>query len=117
MADPATSVIDPLAIVGRPAVIKVTATADFNYTINSPGRILALSLHGQGTFGGGTLSLRGSNDGTNFFALPTAVSMTASGIASVAPADLGYRFYDIQLTGSTTPSITAIVCINLDANG
>jgi hypothetical protein len=117
VADPLTSVLDPLAQVGRFAAIKVTTDPtvdDFDYIFHAPAKLRAMSLHGQGSsFGAGTLSLQGSNDGDNFFALPTAVSITANGVASVALADLGYRFYRIHLTGSTNPTLTAIVSLNL----
>ena len=116
MADPLTSVLDPLATIGRPAAIKVTTDAtvdDFDYIFQAPAKLRAMSLDGKGTFGSGTLSLQGGNNGTDFYALPTAVSMTADGIASVALADLGYRFYRIHFTGSTNPTLTAIVTLNL----
>lgn len=117
MADPLTSVLDQLATGGRAALIKVTTDPtvdDFDYIFTAPKGLRAMSLHGQGSsFGSGTLSLQGSNDGTNFAELPVAVALTANGIKSVAVADLGYAYYRIHLTGSTNPTLTAIVAMNL----
>ena len=118
MADPLTSVLDPLAQVGRVAVIQVTTDPtvdDFDYIFDAPAGLRAMSFHGEGSsFGAGTLSLQCSNDRSNFYVLPTAVSITANGVASVALADLGYHHYRIHLTGSTNPTLTATVVLNLD---
>lgn len=93
--------------------IKVTATADTDndsYDFQLRGTPIAMSLHAQGAdFGSGTAAIQASNDGTNFAALPTAVSLTANGIKSVALADLGYSWYRIDLSGATNPTVTISV--------
>lgn len=91
--------------------VKVNFTADGDYQFQPEHPMRALSLQGDGNDGGGTVSLQGSNDGTNFFALPTAVSLTAAGVATVAQADLGYLWYGVHLTGSTTPTLACVVGI------
>lgn len=117
MADPATSIVSPSAEQAPSLpLVKVTTTAavdDFDYIFRAPNGIRAMSLQGDGTFGSGTLSLQGSNDGATFAELPTAVSLTVNGIKSVAVADLGYAYYRIHFAGSTNPTVTAIVAMNL----
>lgn len=90
-------------------VIKITATADFDYAFVPEHSVWAISLGSDGNDGGGTLSLQGGVDGTNFYALPTAVSLTAAGIASAARNDLGYPYYNLHLAGSTNPTLTCYV--------
>lgn len=87
------------------------ATADF--TVERP---TAMSVQAQSTnFNTKTLSLQASNDGVNYAALPTAVALTASGIKSVAVADLGYLFYRINIDGAplATMTVTVIAQTNL----
>jgi len=89
--------------------VKVTATADatYKFAVNKPVR--AMSLHAQGSsFGAGTVELKGSNDGTNFLSLPTAKTLAANGIASVAVIDC-FLYYQIVLSGSTNPSLAISV--------
>jgi hypothetical protein len=42
--------------------------------------------------------MQGSNDNSTFVALPTAVSLTALGVKSVAPADLGFLYYRLAFS-------------------
>lgn len=60
-----------------------------------------------------TLVVFGGNDGSNFYVLATAISVTANGIKGVAVADLGYRFYQVNLSGAPTAAlvVTAIGCL------
>jgi hypothetical protein len=69
----------------------------------------SIALQATGTFGGGTIALTGSNDGTNFYALPTAVTRTTPGLAAAAANGLGFRYYRLELTGATGPALTVSV--------
>ena len=93
--------------------VVVTATANTDndsYDFQLRSSPIAMSLHAQGAdFGSGTAAVQGSNDGTNFAALPTAVSLTANGIKSIALADLGYSWYRIDLSGATNPTVSITV--------
>lgn len=93
--------------------ITLTATANFSYVFQAPHGLSGMSLQSDGNDGGGTLVIQGSNDGVTFAALPTAVSLTAAGIASIAVADLGYCYYQVDLSGSTGPTLTCWVGMNV----
>ena len=92
--------------------ITVTATADTDsdtYDFEPGHPMRAMSIQTVGDDGAGTTNLLCSNDGTTFAALPTAKSMTAAGVLSVVQADLGFRWYRIELTGATDPTLTILV--------
>ena len=91
------------------AVIKLTCTANFDFDFCPEHPLWAMAIGGDGNDGAGTLTLQASVDGTNFYALPTSVSLTAAGIASVARNDLGYPYYRLTLTGSTTPTLVSYI--------
>src|SRR5690606_22699135 len=63
-----------------------------------------------GTFGGGTVTLEGSNDGSNWVALKnhanTPISLTDEGIESVLEHT---RYVRPVLTGATSPDLTITV--------
>lgn len=84
----------------------VSLDANGNVVLGDLSKYDSITLHATGTFGGGTLALEAGNDETNFAALPTAVSLTAAGIKSVAADGLGYKSYRLALSGATSPSIT-----------
>lgn len=89
-------------------VFTLTANNDVvNFTPNHSMRGMTIQV--EGTFSAGTLALQGSNDGTTFYALPTAVSLTAAGVKSVAQLDLAYDVFRVTVTGATTPSLTVTV--------
>lgn len=88
--------------------ITVTFTTATTYDFMPEHPIRAMTLQGDGNDNGGTLSLQGSNDGTNFFALPTAVSLTAAGLASVVVADMGYHNYRVNLSNITGTSVAVV---------
>jgi hypothetical protein len=90
-------------------IVKLTATADFDYAFAPEHPMWAMVLGGDGSDGGGTLSLQGGVDGTNFYALPQSTSLTAAGVATVARNDLGFPYYNVHLTGSTNPTLTCYV--------
>lgn len=79
----------------RTRVITYTQSGanDGNVDMELHRPLAALSAQVVGTFTAGTIAIQGSNDNSNFVALPTAVSFSAVGIKSVAQADLGYRYY------------------------
>lgn len=89
--------------------VDATITADGNIDFASMGAVYAMCFQATGSFGSGTLKLQVSNDGTNYVDSPTATSVTAAGVKSVATADCGYKFYRLNLAGSTSPSITVKV--------
>ncbi len=112
MAAPATVAWNRDLVQGL-AIITLTFTADGDYSFSVP-RPAAMSFHAQGgggnNFGSGTASLQASNDNTNFFALPTtAVSTGSNAIKSVSVNDLGFAYYNVHLTGSTSPTLTVII--------
>ena len=87
-----------------------TFTAQNDATVFEMPRVMAMSLQGSGTFGAATLDIQASNDGVTYAALPTAVSLSAAGIRSVAVADLGFRYYRvIVLAAAPTGTLTATV--------
>jgi hypothetical protein len=61
----------------------------------------------SGTFGGATVTLHGSNDGTNFVLLKdaasAALSVATTGAGHVIPT--GFRFYKPVVTGGTADSL------------
>jgi hypothetical protein len=72
----------------------------------------ALSFQATGTFASGTVTITGSNDGTNYIGLGTAVAFAnAAGLKGVALLDLGFQFYRPELTGgggTTAVTVTAV---------
>jgi hypothetical protein len=66
-----------------------------------------ITIQSVGTIGSAHIKLQGSNDGTNYVALPTAVDLTATGLHKVAAGNLGFRHYKI-LVDTAAPG-TALV--------
>lgn len=88
--------------------IVATLTAQNDVLNFQMPRLSAMSIQGEG-ISAGDIELHGSNDGTNFYALPTAVALAADGIKSVATADLGFLHYRITLiTASETVVVTVV---------
>jgi|SRR5690349_933533 len=77
----------------RVIVVGQSGANDGNIDVELHRALAALSLQLAGTYVAGTLAIQGSNDNSTFAALPTAVSLSGTGIKSVATADLGYRYY------------------------
>lgn len=73
---------------------------DGNVDFEAVRSLLSLTAQLRGTLGAGTVALQGSNDNSNFVALPTAVSFSAVGIKSVAVADLGFLYYRVAVASS-----------------
>ncbi len=84
---------------------KATFTAQNDAVVFQPKRPLAMSVQATGAFTTATIDIQASNDGTTYAALPTAVSLNAVGIKSVALADLGYQYYRVvQLVAAESHS-------------
>ena len=87
-------------------VATLTAQNDvLNFTMQ---RMSAMSIQAEG-LSTAAVDLNASNNGVDYYALPTAVSLAADGIKSVAVADLGYLNYQILLkTASNTATVTVV---------
>ncbi len=64
-------------------------------------KAVQLSVQVIGTFDSATLAIQGSNDGTNFAALPTAVSLTAAGLKLIAGP---FKYYKPVTSGGGATS-------------
>lgn len=95
-------------------ILTATANATYDFAPEHPIRAMSMMAKGGGgnNFGGGTVELLGSNDGTNFVSLPTAKTINADGIKSVAIIDCGFLNYRVALTGSTNPTLSIYVNLN-----
>jgi hypothetical protein len=73
---------------------------------------LAGSVQVTGTFGGATITLQGSNDGTNYVTLKdsagTAISFTAAGMAEFSTAAL---YLKPTSSGGTADNVTVTVIL------
>jgi hypothetical protein len=65
--------------------------------ISEPLSSMSIQVEGRSA---ATIDLQGSNNNVDFYALPTAVQLTADGIKSVAAVDLSYRYYRVAVTGA-----------------
>jgi hypothetical protein len=69
----------------------------------------AISFQGEG-ISASDLTLQCSNDGENYYAMPTAATLAADGVKSVAVADLGFAFYRlIEETASETVTASLVI--------
>jgi hypothetical protein len=70
------------------------------------------SIQASGTFGGGTVALQGSNDGTNWFSLAdlggTAIALTAAGGSEFRTTTLYVRPI---ITGGTADDVDVLVLL------
>ena len=57
-------------------------------------------------FNGKALSVKASNDGVNFTAVATAISVTSTGNFIIAAADIGFLFYQVLFSGAPTAALT-----------
>lgn len=67
-----------------------------------------ITIQATGAFGGGTVSILASNDGVNYAALPTPVTINAAGLYS--GGNIGFRHYQASLAGAAGASITLTFC-------
>jgi hypothetical protein len=74
------------------------------------------SVQVDGTFGGGTVTVEGSNDGTNWFTLRdpqgTSLSFTSAGLKQIMETTL---FMRANLTSGTTVTVNITVCARMGA--
>lgn len=77
-----------------------SGASDGNVDFEATRPLLAMSTQLRGTIAAGTVAIQGSNDNSTFVALPTAVSHSATGIKSVAVADLGYLYYRVAVASA-----------------
>lgn len=97
-----------LATVVIPTTVDGT---DGGYAIVSMGRMHSLTLQYESTnWNAKTLTLTGGNDGVNFYALSTAISVTANGAQGLAVRDDGFKYYKVSLSGAPTAALTVILC-------
>jgi len=66
----------------------------------------SITIQLTGTFDSSVQTVQVSNDGTNFIALPTALSFNAAAYKTPALADLG--FYALQFSGASAGGNSAI---------
>jgi hypothetical protein len=90
----------------RITVLLTAANDVFKFTANRPSQITV----GAEGVSASDLTVQASNNGSDYYALPTAVAFAADGIKSIAVADLGFGFYQL-LHEATNEDITATVVI------
>lgn len=75
------------------------------------GDCSAITVQMTGTWSSATVAMQCSNDDTTWAALPTALSMSANGLNSVAANSLGFRYYRATMSGGGAgSSITVGLC-------
>lgn len=77
-----------------------------------------ICLHVEGTFGGGSVKFQASNDGTNFYDLPSGLSVSAAGIFALEETDRGFLHYRLVLSGGgASTALTCTVIASLASAG
>ena len=102
-------------IPGKKVVVQWSgASTSGNSAVKAYDTLFSLaiaSVQVTGTFGSATVTLLGSNDGTNFVAIKdagnSAMSFTAAGIAELSS---GFRYYKPNIAGGTSDSLTITIC-------
>lgn len=61
-------------------------------------------------FNSKALSVKASNDGTNFAAVATAISVTSTGNFALALVDVGFLFYQLVFSGAPTVAVVVTLC-------
>lgn len=70
----------------------------------------SITIQVEGTFASGAVAVQVSNDGLTYYAVPTAVSISAAGLKSVPADGLGFRHYKFVLSGGDgTASLTCTI--------
>lgn len=75
-----------------------------------------ITLQVTGTFGGATVAIQASNDGTNFVALPTAVSTISTALKSVPSDGLGFKHYKLVLSGGNASTDLACTLVGVNTS-
>jgi len=118
LADAATVPATGIAVPGRDERASVStwtpmATGDVGEAVQNP-TYLKRSVQATGTFGGATITMQGSNDGTNWATLkddsstPADVALTATGIMNIKTLT---RFIRPSVTGGAAAAITVKLLI------
>lgn len=102
MAAPALASGYPIHSLRHGFTLKITQSGANQGNINHEPRspLLAMSMQVTGTRSAAVITLQGSDDGTNFAALPTSTALSATGVKSVATADLGFKYYRINVASA-----------------
>lgn len=90
-------------------VYTVTLTAQNDVYVFGTRRPSQITMQGEG-ISASDLTMQASNNGSDWYALPTATSLAADGLKSVATADLGYAYYRI-IEETASESVTATVIV------
>jgi hypothetical protein len=104
------------------AVIPTTVDSSSGATCNfpMPGAKLITGQAVSSDFNSKTLSVKASNDGTNFVAVATAIAVTSSGLfhinstdyddgTNVLTNDLGFLYYQLAFSGAPAATLTVTV--------
>jgi hypothetical protein len=87
----------------------VVLTAQNDVFVFAATRPSQITLQGEG-ISASDLTMQASNNGTDYYAMPTATTLAADGLKSVATADLGYAFYRI-IEETASESVTASIVV------
>lgn len=92
---------------------EAVATGETINSIEPTGRSGELgTVQAFGTFGGATITLEGSNDGSTFVTLRDTdgadVSFTAAGYAEISTA---FRYIRVASTGGTSDDVDVYLCL------
>ncbi len=120
MATQVVTLSNPDSALGQGRSLIATAAAMGN--ADSTANVATLgfdeaALQISGTFGvGGSVTIEGSFDGTNFFALPGTSAITAAGIASITA--VASRFLRARVTaGDGTTALVAVFFLRTRSRG
>jgi hypothetical protein len=99
-------------IVTIPTTVDSSSGATCIVTFNGPViKITGTAV--SSNFNSKALSMKASNDGVNFYALATAISVTQSGNfvvdSGVSKDDIGFRYYQLLFSGA--PAATLVVTL------
>jgi len=95
-------------------VVNITATLQNDVVPFNMPRCSAISAQLTGTIGAANVSIECSNDGTNYVALPTAVVFAATGVKSIAPADLGFKYYRTNVTTGAPGGTLTLTIVGME---
>lgn len=78
-------------------------------------RAQTITMQSTGTIGTAHIAITGSNDGTNFVALPTAVDLTAVGLHRLADTNTGFKYYQVTLTTASPGTAIVFTLIGMES--
>jgi hypothetical protein len=94
-------------VVTIPTTIDGASGAIADFTLS---RVFAIGVQSQSTnYNGQTVVLRASNDGVDYFGLPTNVASGSNALLSVASADCAFANYRITIAGAPLATITVTI--------